>query len=105
MANSRYFRNRLKNTKIRWAKDKELRSQSMAVTRSQHGKVPVKDRNFLILLSKDLKRMSVVAIMTLLHEMVHVEQWDKVTDRTMHGRKFQKRMKQLAAKGAFNGLW
>ena len=43
--------------------------------------------------------------MTVLHEMVHVEQWDKVTDRTMHGRKFQKRMKQLAARGAFNGLW
>jgi predicted SprT family Zn-dependent metalloprotease len=56
-------------------------------------------------LSKELKKMSNVAVMTILHELVHVEQWDKVTDRTMHGRKFHARMKQLAAKGAFVGLW
>ena len=105
LANSRYFRNRLKNVTIRWAKDREIRSQSLAVTRSQHGKVPKGERKFLILLSKELKKMSSVAIMTVLHELTHVEQWDKVTDRTQHGRKFQKRMKQLAAKGAFNGLW
>jgi hypothetical protein len=105
LANSRYFRNRLKNVTIRWAKDKELPSQNSAVTRSQHGKVPRGKRKFLILLSKDLKKMSSVAIITVLHELVHVEQWEQVTDRTQHGRKFQKRMKQLAAKGVFNGLW
>jgi len=105
LANSRYFRNRLKNVTIRWARDKEIRSQSLAVTRSQHGRVPRGERKFLILLSKELKKMSNVAVMTILHELVHVEQWDKVTDRTMHGRKFHARMKQLAAKGAFVGLW
>lgn len=104
LANSRYFRNRLKNITIRWARDKEIRSQSLAVTRSPHGKVEG-PREFQILLSRDLKRMSGAAVMTILHELVHVEQWDKVTERTMHGRKFQKRMKQLAVRGAFNGLW
>jgi predicted SprT family Zn-dependent metalloprotease len=49
--------------------------------------------------------MSGMAIMTVIHELVHVEQWDEVTDKTQHGRKFQKRMKQLAARGAFSGLW
>jgi predicted SprT family Zn-dependent metalloprotease len=49
--------------------------------------------------------MSSVAIMTVIHELVHVEQWDEVTDKTQHGRKFTARMKQLANKGAFNGLW
>ena len=55
--------------------------------------VPRGERKFLILLSKELKKMSNVAVMTILHELVHVEQWDKVTDRTMHGRKFHARMK------------
>ena len=80
LANSRYFRNRLKNVTIRWARDKEIRSQSLAVTRSQHGRVPRGERKFLILLSKEMKKMSNVAVMTILHELVHVEQWDKVTD-------------------------
>jgi hypothetical protein len=105
LANSRYFRGRMKNVTIRWAKDKEISSQSLAVTRSQHGKVLKGERKFLILLSKELKKMSGVAIMTILHELVYVEQWDQVTDSTQHGRKFTARMKQLAGKGAFNGLW
>lgn len=105
LANSRYFRSRLKNVTIRWAKDREIQPQSLAVTRSQHGKVPKGERKFLILLSKELKKMSNVATMTVLHEMVHCDQWDEVTNRTMHGRKFQKRMKQLAARAAFSGLW
>ena len=49
--------------------------------------------------------MKNVTILTILHELVHVEQWDGVTEKTMHGRKFDARMKQLAVKGAFNGLW
>jgi hypothetical protein len=105
LSNSRYFRNRLKNVTIRWAKDKEIRSWSLAVTRSQSGKVPRGERKFLILLSKELKKMPTVTILTVLHELVHCSQWDEVTDKTMHGRKFQKRMKQLAARGAFTGWW
>lgn len=41
---------------------------------------------------------------TLLHEMVHVQQW-RVPESQAHGRKFQKRMKQLAALGAWNPYW
>ena len=103
--NSLYFRNRLKNVTIRWAKDGEIRKSSMAVTRSQHGKVPKGTREFLILISKDLKKFQAMTILTIFHELVHVQQWDEVTDKTCHGRKFEKRMKQLAARGAFAGLW
>jgi predicted SprT family Zn-dependent metalloprotease len=46
-----------------------------------------------------------VAVLTILHELVHVAQWDQVTEKTQHGREFNARMKQLAAKGAFVGLW
>ena len=106
LANSRYFRNRLKNVTIRWARPEDkISRQALACTRSRHGKIPKGERKFLILLSKELKKMSSVAVLTILHELVHVEQWDEVTDKTMHGRKFQKRMKQLAARGAFSGLW
>jgi hypothetical protein len=106
LANSRYFRSRLKNVTIRWARPTDkISGRALAVTRSQHGKVPKGQRKFLILLSKELKNMSSVAVLTILHELVHCDQWDDVTDRTMHGRKFQKRMKQLAARGAFSGLW
>ena len=37
----------------------------------------------------------------LLHEMVHLEQWPYGG----HGPRFQARMQELAAAGAFRGLW
>lgn len=39
--------------------------------------------------------------MTLLHEMVHVEQ----KERRGHGKHFEKRMRELARHGAFKGIW
>ena len=57
-----------------------------------------------ITLNPKYKTALVVWAQTLLHEMVHVEQW-KLPRKQAHGRKFQKRMKQLAAVGAFNGIW
>jgi predicted SprT family Zn-dependent metalloprotease len=77
----------------------------MATTRSAHGSAPKGTRKFLILVSPDLKKMQAVTVMTVLHELVHCEQWDEVSDRTQHGRKFENRMKQLVARGAFKGLW
>lgn len=41
-----------------------------------------------------------LARLTLLHEMVHVEQWPYQG----HGPRFQRRMQQLAAAGAMRGL-
>lgn len=43
--------------------------------------------------------------MTLIHEMVHVEQWETVPNRFCHGPRFRARMRELAAKGIFDRLW
>lgn len=99
LANSRYFRNRLKNVKIKWKKPKPKETW-IARTKSHDG-----SKKFLIEVDPRIKRLGAYTVMVVFHELVHVEQWDKVTNKTCHGRRFQKRMKQLAAKGAFNGLW
>jgi hypothetical protein len=50
-------------------------------------------------------------VLTLFHEMVHLEMAIKHArkigyDRALtHGKRFQRRMRQLAAKGAFDALW
>lgn len=41
------------------------------------------------------------ARLTLLHEMVHLEQWPS----GHHGERFQERMRALAAAGAMKGIW
>ena len=68
--------------------------------------VVLKDDSAAILVNPLLRRLKMRRYIesTLLHEMVHVEQW-KLPRKQAHGRKFQKRMKQLAAVGAFNGIW
>jgi hypothetical protein len=104
VANSRYFRSKLKNVKIKWAKT-GIPRHAVAVTWSVSGSVPKGTRKFLIEISQDLRKYKSITILTVLHEMVHVEQWDKIKPGQDHGRLFQNRMKDLAAKGAFNGLW
>lgn len=105
IANSRYFGSRLKNVKIRWQKKSKMPPHAIGNTISEHGAVPKGTRKFEIWISEDVKRFGSFTIMTVLHEMVHVQQWNKVTNKTCHGRLFNKRMKQLANLGAFNGLW
>jgi hypothetical protein len=105
IANSRYFRSRLKNVKIRWQKKSKMPPRAVGNTRSEYGRLPKGSRKFEIWISDDLKKFSSFTIMTIIHEMVHCEQWDKTTGKTCHGRLFNKRMKQLANLGAFNGLW
>ena len=46
-----------------------------------------------------------VLAMTLLHEMVHIDIMIKHGARENHGRKFQKRMLDLARAGAFSPYW
>ena len=77
----------------------------MARTLSVLGPVPKGTRKFVIEISTGLKKFPSVTVQTLIHECVHVEQWDKVTERTQHGNLFNARMKQLANLGAFRGLW
>lgn len=105
LLNSRYFRNRLKNVKVRWKNGGFGDGRCIARTLSTLGSVPKGQRKFVIEIDSALKKYHTFTIQTLIHEAVHVEQWDKVTTKSCHGRVFNKRMKQLAAKGAFNGLW
>lgn len=103
-ANRRYFRNRLKGVTVEW--DRKLPEITLGTTRSQLGPVLKGTRTFKILINPKLRGLTTVIILTLLHEMVHVEQWDKIGRReSYHGHKFQRRMKELAASGAFTGLW
>lgn len=54
-----------------------------------------------IRISDELRDSPAVAIMTLLHEMVHVSK----PNWRGHGRHFNQEMLKLAKKGAFNGWW
>jgi len=103
--NRLYFRNRLKNVTVKWRNKPFASDKTIAITRSTFGPPPPEGRKFLIEISSAIKKYHSFTIQTLIHEAVHVEQWDQVSTKACHGRLFQKRMKQLAAKGAFNGLW
>lgn len=105
LVNGRYFRCKLKRVEVRWKYGILKKRGVFGTTWSEHGNVPKGTRKFLIEIDAGFRRMEKVALMTLIHEMVHVEQWDKIGRRDHHGHLFQKRMKQLAAKGALNGLW
>jgi len=91
-ANRLYFRNRLPNDlPVRFAK-----LRGLGRTKVQSDKVPL-----WIEIGEDLRRIPCITVMTVLHEMVHVENpaWKG------HGWKFERRMLKLAKDGAFAGLW
>ena len=89
--NRKYFRNRLPHDMVvRFAAD-----EGCGTTYVQYG------RPLYIILNKRLAWHNMLADMTLLHEMVHVEhpEWRG------HGPRFHKRMLQLAKAGAFKSCW
>jgi hypothetical protein len=57
--------------------------------------------DYKIAINAKLHRADVLWRSTLIHEMTHLE----LGHRVQHGPKFQKRMRELAAAGAFDGLW
>lgn len=59
----------------------------------------------IIYVARELRGMSSVAELTLLHEMVHLAILSEGDRRTQHGRKFELRMLRLAKQGAMCGLW
>lgn len=101
--NSRYFRGRLPKIPIKWSHDLGFEGNRKGILGSTHYD-GVTNRPKLISLNPKYKSSGTIWVTTLLHEMVHVEQW-RTPAKQAHGHKFQKRMKQLANKGAFNGLW
>ena len=63
-----------------------------------------KGDSFGITISRELRYSRRLWATTLLHEMVHLEQGN-LFSCSLRGRHFNRRMKQLASDGAFNGLW
>jgi hypothetical protein len=52
-------------------------------------------------INENLRPFAAITVMTVLHEMLHVE----VPKAEGHGWRFDKRMLRLAKAGAFSGLW
>jgi len=101
--NGRYFRNSLPDIRVVWS----LTYYEPARRRHLMGSTwydGLTGRPKKITLNPKYKTAFAVWAPTLIHEMVHVQQW-RVPVKQAHGRKFEKRMKQLAARGAFSGLW
>jgi hypothetical protein len=98
--NARYFGGRLEVARIEFT-TMNLLGRTVRVRdgkrRSQHDK-------WWILVNRNYRGSRRIAAGTLLHECVHVEQ------RCMYscgynGHRFNRRMKELAARGALNGIW
>lgn len=102
--NKLYFGGRLGKTRVVWKRNRK-NIKWLAITWSAHGKVETGKRTFVIELDWSIRHSYSMTVLTLLHEMVHVEQWDEVSKEESHGSVFQARMRELAAKGAFDGLW
>lgn len=90
VANKLCFRNKLPVVPVRFGNIRHLGS-----TRVLEG-VP-----YSIIISKRLQFSSKLTVMTLIHEMCHVE----FPERRGHGWRFDKRMRKIAAQGGFDGLW
>lgn len=97
VVNKTWFNNKLKDVDIRW--------YSFPKRRRILGSTTKRNGRFLILVSDTLKRYETISVTTVIHECVHVEQWGKVSPAKMHGKQFEARMRGLARKGAFTGLW
>ena len=94
VANAKYFKNKLpKDIPIRFAK---LPHGCLGKTYVCNHGIPQ-----CIEINNTLRSFESHTIMTMLHEMVHVEnpQWKG------HGYKFDRRMLRLAKDRAFAGLW
>ncbi len=100
--NCRYFRGSLPDLPVEWSKKhySQYRNRHSMGGTEMTGN-PLKP--IRVILNPKYKTAFVLWAQTLLHEMVHVQQW-KLPRRMAHGRKFRKRIKQLVALGAYNGL-
>jgi hypothetical protein len=94
VANKKYFGDKLpKGLPMRFAK---LKPGGLGVTHILGNRVA-----YGIEISVELRTNQSFTIMTVLHEMLHVEK----PSYKGHGHRFDKRMLRLAKAGAFDGLW
>ena len=94
-----WFKNKLPRVKVRWPRYM-LKVRPQLIGQTVGDKTEPKE----IHLNPKFKDSSSVWLRTLIHEAVHVEQWD-IPLRHCHGPRFEKRMRHLAEAGAFYGLW
>ena len=108
LANSRYFGGRLKALRIRFASLDGLGNTHRAAYRVLYGPRsqyrPVDRIEYHITISHRLRYSRRLWATTLLHEMVHLEGENR-NSCGLRGHRFNRRMKELAVAGAFNGLW
>ena len=97
--NARYFRGRLPDIPVYFSKRLGAGSERHTMGCASFDDETM--RPLRIQLNPRYKNAFVIWAATLLHEMVHIEQW-KIQKSQAHGRKFIKRMKQLVALGAYN---
>lgn len=111
-ANKWYFGNRLPKTTKLWfthlpgllgrtTRDSIKRKPTRTELKQRPNCVLVLEPSFRIYIDESLRGVRRHAIMTLLHEMVHCDNWKKKG----HGRWFDNKMFKLAERGAFDGLW
>lgn len=102
--NSRYFDNRLKKpANLCFAPIGGLghcfRYRIVGRELRRHEREP-----FGIHISSVLRKSRRQWLLTLIHEMVHLEQGNRYSCG-LRGRRFNRRMRELAMAGAFDGLW
>ena len=102
--NRKYFGERLpKGTVVSWSS--AIRKHEIERTHI-HGKTKCSEsgcRQSFIRLHSDMQKMQAVALMTMLHAMVHLDGYMDGPDD--HGPRFQRQMQRLAKRGAFRDLW
>lgn len=101
--NGRYFRSKLPDIPVVWSKVYHSGRNRRILGGTIFEKVDGILKPTRIVLNPKYKNAFVVWSTTLIHEMTHVEQWE-LPRKQAHCRKFQKRIKQLVALGAYNGL-
>ena|ERR1700761_6764522 len=103
LLNGRYFKNKLPDIPVVWSKVYHSGRNRKILGGTIFEKKDGVLKPTRIVLNPKYKNAFVIWASTLLHEMIHVEQW-KLPRKRAHGRKFQKRIKQLVAVGAYSGL-
>lgn len=98
--NARYFGGRLKVSRVEFKTMDSLGHTSRVRVHHRHSK----DDKWWITIKRAHSDSRRISLGSLLHEMVHVEQCCKFSCG-VRGRRFNRRMKELATLGALNGLW
>ena len=101
--NFRYFRSKLPDIPVGWSAASCTGKHRRMIGGTEFKKIDGVLKPTRIMLNPKYKTCFVLWVGTLIHEMVHVEQW-KLPRKQAHGRKFEKRIRQLVSLGAYKGL-